>query len=188
VDGLNWDLMNDGIGNPKNVKAMLLAHKTPPAMTSGVRDNAEYAVRSGITHIQFAVRPEADAVAIDEYLKALAPVPSPHLVDGKLSESAERGKALFESDEVGCHQCHPAPLYTDLQMYDVGSRGKYDRRDTFDTPTLVEVWRTAPYMHDGRYVTMKELIAEGKHGKSRGNVESLNEQQVNDLVEYVLSL
>ena len=34
-------------------------------------------MRAGITHIQFAVRPEEDAVAIDEYLKTLQPVPSP---------------------------------------------------------------------------------------------------------------
>ncbi|HEY5914869.1 MAG TPA: YncE family protein [Verrucomicrobiae bacterium] len=32
VDGLNWDLLNDGIGNPKNTRSLLLAHKTPPAM------------------------------------------------------------------------------------------------------------------------------------------------------------
>ena len=29
VDGLNWDLLNDGIGNPKNTKSLLLAHQTP---------------------------------------------------------------------------------------------------------------------------------------------------------------
>ncbi len=29
-DGLNWDLVNDGIGNPKNTKSMLWAHCTPP--------------------------------------------------------------------------------------------------------------------------------------------------------------
>ena len=36
-DGLNWDLLNDGVGNPKNTKSMLLAHRTPPAMSEGVR-------------------------------------------------------------------------------------------------------------------------------------------------------
>ena len=188
VDGLNWDLMNDGMGTPKNVKNMLLAHKTPPAMSSGVRPNAEDAVRSGITHIQFAVRPEEDAVAIDEYLKALTPVPSPHLVNGQLSEAAQRGKALFFGERIGCNKCHPEPLYTDMQMYDVGTRGQYDRRDDFDTPALIECWRTAPYLHDGRYTTIKQLIAEGKHGKKQGKVESLSEQELNDLVEFVLSL
>jgi YVTN family beta-propeller protein len=188
VDALNWDLMNDGLGNPKNAKSMLLAHKTPPAMISGVRGDAETAVRAGIRHIQFAVRPEEDAQAIDAYLMALEPLKSPYLVDGKLSEAAQRGKKLFESEEVGCAQCHPAPLYTDLQLHDVGSRGPFDRRDTFDTPTLIEVWRTAPYMHDGRYVEMKEVFVEGKHGDVLGDIEGLTDQQINDLVEYVLSL
>ena len=188
VDALNWDLMNDGMGNPKNVKSMLLAHKTPAAMASSVRPNAETAVRSGITHIQFAVRPEEDAVAIDTYLKSLEPVPSPYLADGKLSEAARRGKKLFFSERVGCATCHPEPFYTDLQMHDVGSRGKYDRRDDFDTPALIEVWRTAPYMHDGHYASMKELFTVGKHGQTGGDVEGLSKQEINDLVEFVLSL
>ncbi len=188
VDGLNWDLMNDGMGNPKNVKSMLLAHKTPPSMISGVRPTGESAVRSGITHIQFAVRPDEDAQAIDAYLKALQPVPSPRLVGGQLSEAAKRGKALFFSKELNCGKCHPEPLYTDLQMHDVKSKGQYDRRDDFDTPTLIECWRTAPYMHDGRYVIMKEVFTTGKHGNVGGALEKLNEQQLNDLCEFVLSL
>ena len=180
--------MNDGMGNPKNAKSMLLAHKTPPAMASGVRANGEDAVRGGITHIQFAVRPEEDAVAIDEFLKALKPVPSPHLVDGKLSEAAQRGKKIFFDEKVGCAKCHPEPLYTDLQMHDVASKGQYDRRSDFDTPTLIECWRTGPYMHDGKYVTIKQLLTEGKHGAKGGDISGLTEQQINDLVEFVLSL
>jgi len=188
VDALNWDLLNDGIGNAKNVKSMLLAHQTPPSMIGGIRENAEAAVRSGIRHIQFAVRPEGDAAAIDEYLKSLVPVPSPYLVDGELSEAAERGKELFFSSRVGCVGCHPEPLYTDLKMHNVGSRGRYDRRNDFDTPTLIETWRTAPYMHDGSFCTIQELIGKGKHGKTAGDVDGLSEQEVKDLAEFVLSL
>ena len=40
ADGLNWDLMNDGMGNPKQTKSLLLSHKTPPTMISGIRKNA----------------------------------------------------------------------------------------------------------------------------------------------------
>jgi len=188
IDGLNWDLMNDGLGTPKNNRSMLLAHKTPPSMWEGVRATGEEAVRSGIKHIQFAVRPEEDAVAIDEYLKSLTPVPSPYLVGGQLSESAKRGKALFQSDRIGCAKCHPEPLYTDRQMYDVESKGQYDRRLDFDTPTLIECWRTAPYLHDGRYVTIKQVIKEGKHGRKHGEVEKLTEKEIDDIVEFVLSL
>jgi cytochrome c peroxidase len=69
-------------------------------------------------------------------------------------------------------------------MHDVGSRGQFDRRDTFDTPALVECWRTAPYMHDGHYTTVKELFTEGLHGE----IGDLSPQQIDDLVEFVLSL
>jgi len=95
---------------------------------------------------------------------------------------------LFLSERVGCYKCHPSPLYTDLKIYDVGSRGEFDRRDDFDTPTLIECWRTAPYMHDGHYTTLKALFAEGKHGKRGGDVEGLTDQEMEDLVEFVQSL
>ena len=188
TDALKWDLMNDGHNNAKNTKSLLLAHATPPAMAEGVRPSAEAAVRAGIKHILFADRPEAEAAAIDEYLRSLRPVPSPHLVDGRLSPAAERGKLLFESKRVGCSGCHPAALYADLMMHDVGTRSPFGYTDRFDTPTLVEVWRTAPYLHNGRYVTIKELIAEAKHGNIRGCIDELSEQEIDDLVEFVLSL
>lgn len=188
IDGLNWDLLNDGIGTPKNNKSLLLAHATPPCMWEGVRATGEEAVRSGIRHIQFAVRPEEDAQAIDAYLKSLKPVPSPFLVNGELSEAAKRGRALFFSPRVGCSNCHPEPLYTDLQKHDVKSRGPFDRTDEFDTPTLIEIWRTAPYLHDGRYVTLEELFREGKHGDTMGDVSSLTDAELHDLCEFLRSL
>ena len=187
-EALNWDLMNDGAGNPKSTKSMILAHKTAPSMAEGVRPTGEAAVRAGLTHILFADRPEAEAAAIDEYLKSLRPVPSPRLVDGRLSPAAERGKKLFESKRVGCYRCHPSPLYTDLRKHDVGTRSPYGFSDRFDTPTLIEVWRTAPYLHDGRYLKIKDLLVKGKHGKSRGRIGELSQSEIDELVEFVLSL
>jgi YVTN family beta-propeller protein len=184
-DALNWDLLNDGMGNPKNVKSLLLSHKTPPAMVTGIRDSAETAVRAGIKFIQFVVRPEADAVAIDEYLKSLEPAASPYLVGGKLSEAAERGKAIFA--KVGCSSCHPAPLYTDMKKYDVGAGKGREEGLEFDTPTLVEVWRTWPYLYDGRAVTIKEVLTKYNPDDRHGSTSTLSEQQINDLAEFVMS-
>jgi mono/diheme cytochrome c family protein len=189
ADGLNWDLLNDGIGNPKNTRSMLLTQQGGPMMALGVRENARAAVRAGIAHIQFAVRPEEEANAIDEYLKSLRPVPSPRLIDGRLSTAAERGKKVFFDRTVGCARCHPEPHYSDTLAHDVGSAGKLDRpTDRFNTPGLREVWRTAPYLHDGRYLTIQELIIRGKHGGKNGNLDNLSKQQIDDLVEFVLSL
>ena len=104
----------------KNTKSLLWSHRTPPAMSHGVRGTAEKAVRSGLRNILFVLRPEAEASAIDEYLKALRPVPSPYLVGSDLSGAARRGQRLFEDPKAGCVQCHPAPLFTDQKSYAVG--------------------------------------------------------------------
>ncbi|HOZ48989.1 MAG TPA: cell surface protein [Candidatus Hydrogenedentes bacterium] len=188
ADGLNWDLLNDGIGNPKNAKSMLLSHETPPVMSLGVRDKAETAVRAGIKYIQFAVRPEEDAQAIDEYLKGLKPVPSPWIVEGALSAEAQRGRELFFSTVVGCGACHPEPLYTDLQMHDVGTQGALDRQADFDTPQLVEIWRTAPYLHDGRAVTLMEVLTTANTDDRHGRTSHLTDEERHDLEVFLRSL
>jgi len=186
TDAFNWDLLNDGMGNPKNVRSMLLAHKTPPVMSLGVRDKAELAVRSGIRYIQFAVRPEEDAVAIDEYLKSLRPVPSPHLINGELSPSARRGEKIFKRS--GCANCHPPPLYTALRQVDVGTAQGLDKGKPVDTPTLIEVWRTAPYLHDGRAATIEDAIITHNPMDTRGKTSTLSKQEKQDLIKFILSL
>jgi YVTN family beta-propeller protein len=189
TDGLNWDLLNDGIGNPKNTRSMLLTQQGGPAMALGVRESSQAAVRAGMTHIQFAVHPEEEANAIDEYLKSLRPVPSPHLIDGRLSPAAQRGKKVFFDRNVGCSQCHPEPYYSDKLSHDVGSAAGLDRpTDKFNTPGLLEVWRTAPYLHDGRCLTFKELIVREKHGDKGGNLDGLSKRQIDDLAAFLLSL
>ena len=188
VDGLNWDLLNDGEGNPKNTKNMLLSHRTPPAMAEGVRMSAEEAVRSGVMNILFTYPQEADAEAIDAYLKSLRPVLSPHLVDGRLSPAAERGRKVFYSEAIACDRCHPAPHYTDLRSHSVDTRTPGEKNDRFDTPTLIEVWRTAPYLHDGRYATIEELLKTGRHGLRGPAAEKLSDRDLADLAAFVLSL
>jgi cytochrome c peroxidase len=187
VDGLNWDLLNDGVGNPKNTRSLLLAHQTPPVMFLGVRANAEAAVRAGIKFILFTNQPESVATSIDEYLKSLKPVPSPYLVHGKLSDAAKRGNKLFS--QAGCADCHVPGLYTDLHPHDVGTRATYDGpADKFYTPTLIEVWRTAPYLHDGSAATMRDVVTTCNPHDEHGETSKLSQQDVDDLCEYVLSL
>jgi len=188
MDALNWDLLNDGLGNPKNAKSLLWCYKTPPTMWEGVRTSSAHCTRTGFQYILFSMPDEEKCLKIDAYLHALAPLESPHLVDGKLSAQAERGKKIFEDSKVGCAKCHPAPLFTDLKMHDVNSKVYYDRKPSFDTPTLIECWRTAPYLHDGRYTKMKDVFKLGKHGDVEGDIEGLTDEQLDDLVEYVQSL
>ena len=184
ADGLNWDLMNDGIGNPKNTKSMLLSHQTPPAMWLGIRANAEVGVRAGMRFIQFTTVDELQAQAIDIYLKSLKPEVSPYLVNNKLSSNSTRGKKIYSRE--GCVVCHPAPLYTDMKKYEVDYVGSNsDKGKEFDTPTLVEVWRTAPWLHDGSAKTMDDLI---KAHNPFATSKELDKKERAELAEYVLSL
>jgi cytochrome c peroxidase len=154
-------------------------------MISGVRGDAEDAVRAGFRHILFAVRPEEESVSIDEYLKSLKPIPSPYLVKDKLSDSAKRGQKIF--NKAGCISCHKGTLHTDLKQYDVGTGDGLDKDRKFDTPSLVEAWRTAPYLFDGRAATIEEVITkynpEDKHGKT----SNLSDNEIKDLANFVLS-
>lgn len=187
IDGMNWDLLNDGLGNPKNSKSLLFSFQTPPVMAMGVRSDAGAAVRAGLQHVLFASPREDVATAIDEFIKNLQPVPSPFLVHNQLSLSADRGRKVFFSRPVGCADCHSPPLFTDLKPHAVGT-GKFDQHsDMFYTPALVELWRTAPYLHDGSAATLRDVVLLHNPG-GKGGHTTLTSGQVDDLVSYLLSL
>lgn len=188
-DGLRWDLLNDGIGNPKKTRSLVLSHKVSPVMAMGVRASMEVGVAAGFRHILFVQVPQSDLDAVNEYVRSLTPRPSPTLMpDGKPSAAAERGKKVFEG-KAACVACHSGPLLTDMKPYDVGTLGELDKPgDKFYTPRLVELYRTAPFLHDGRAPDLKDVLTtqnkEGKHGETA----QLTPEELNDLVAYLLSL
>jgi cytochrome c peroxidase len=189
VDGLNWDLLNDGLGNPKNARSMVWSHRTPPVMSRGVRDKMETAAKAGFTHIQFTTPDDEELAATIAYLRSLQPLPSPHRnADGSLTEAAKRGEAIFLSSETRCASCHPAPLFTDLKMHDVGTRAETDRSGSFDTPGLVELWRTAPYNHDGAAADLREVLVDHNPEDRHGRTSHLSPREIDDLIAYLLSL
>jgi YVTN family beta-propeller protein len=181
-DGLNWDLINDGFGNAKNSKSHIASMATPPAMATGIRANAEIAVRAGFRYIQFVNRNESYAQAVDAYLTALQAVPSPYLVGGQLSAAAQRGQVHFRSS--GCATCHSGPEFTNLLKYEMGTGIGREAGWKFDTPTLLELWRSGPYMHDGRSATLRDVITTEAHGTTAGLLPA----EIDELVTYLLSL
>jgi sugar lactone lactonase YvrE len=189
-DGLNWDLLNDGIGNPKNSRSMFLSHATPPVMSLGVRADMETAVKAGFIHIQFTQPRPEHVAAVSAYFKSLQPVTSPHRqADGSLTEAAARGEKIFHRPAVGCADCHPAPLFTDLALSDVGTASGRDKGATaYDTPTLLELWCNPPYLHDGRAANLREVLIDHNADDLHGVTSTLKPTEIDDLIEYLLSL
>ena len=185
VDALPWDFMRDGIDNGKDVISLVYMHHTPPHNRRATRPDPRICIETGIigSHLMPAEEPDVDDVLA--YVKSLRPEPNPNLPT--FAPAARRGKVLFEG-KADCATCHPAPYFTDRKAYNVGITSDSDPDGYYDTPSLVEAYRTGPYYHDGRAVTMRDALTrpdpKGLHGKTK----DLTAKEIEDLIAYVLSL
>jgi cytochrome c peroxidase len=138
------------------------------------------------------------------------------LNDGWPTDSERRGQQLFFFEELpqseqhpGCSHCHFAPTFTDnnfknnglddvndlANFTDLGRGGVnnniYDN-GKFRVPTLRNIALTAPYMHDGRFETLEEVLehySSGGHGviNEDTNIQpfTLSEQDKKDLIAFM---
>jgi cytochrome c peroxidase len=107
--------------------------------------------------------------ALASYIRTILAADSPYdrFVRGDqsaLSQDQQRGLRLFRG-RGNCTACHSGPTLTDERFHNTGVAWQRDvLRDlgrgngTFKTPTLREVARTAPYMHDGSLGTLADVV------------------------------
>jgi YVTN family beta-propeller protein len=139
---------------------------------------------------------DLDAIAI--YTNSFDFTLSPHIVaPGKISPEAERGKKLFFSKEVGCATCHNGPYYTDsslqkpFNLHDVGTGGDDPSEKIgpkYDTPTLLGVYRTAPYLHHGKAKTLMDVLTTCNKDDKHGKTSHLKKEECEDLVAFLKAL
>ncbi len=119
------------------------------------------------------------------------------------NEREQRGYDLFK---VNCASCHKEPLFSidkfennglaiDRTLNDFGRIKITNKKEDylrFKVPTLRNIQYTFPYMHDGRFKTLTEVV---KHYNSLGNDKSLPKELAkpmqlsdNDRVDLVLFL
>ena len=113
----------------------------------------------------------ADLDALAAYVSSLDRIPdSPYRnFDGSLGQQATLGRELFI--ERGCHNCHGGAQFRDGLRHDVGTstaasgqgQGQPLASRGFDTPTLLGVWNTAPYLHNGQAQTLEEVLLDQQH-------------------------
>lgn len=122
-----------------------------------------------------------------------------------LSAAAQRGMKVFFND-AHCSACHAGPNFTDNAFHNVGvgmDRKKFDEgrkvisklggdTGSFKTPTLREIARTGPYMHDGSIETLEEVIEHyNKGGIANEYLDEelynlkLTDQQKKDLITFL---
>ncbi|MBQ16287.1 MAG: hypothetical protein CMJ65_04090 [Planctomycetaceae bacterium] len=138
----------------------------------------------------------ADLDALAAYTNSHVFSLSPHSRGG-LSESARRGRTLFRSKKTDCTRCHSGPYFSDSQprpeliRHDVGT-GKADPGEkmgpAYDTPTLLGIYRSAPYLHHGKAGDLLEVLTTYNKGDRHGTTSHLDKKQLGDLVEFLKSL
>ena len=185
IDGLPWDFMRDGIDNGKDVISLINMPHTPPHNRRATRPNPLECIRTGVVGSHGIEPDPADVDDLLAYTLSLTPESNPNLP--QLAEAAKRGKVLFEG-KAGCATCHSGPHFTDQKAYDVGITSPNEADACYDTPSLIEAYRTAPYYHDGRAATMKEALTEHDPKHLHGNLKDLTTPEIEDLIAYVLSL
>jgi len=125
-----------------------------------------------------------------------------------LTQAEAQGFEVFFTEKGDCFHCHGTILFTDNLFHnngldDIPEEGRAlitgNPKDIgkFKSPTLRNIMLTAPYMHDGRYETIEEVIdfySEGVKGSStvdplmkkvgQGGVH-LNQQDKNNLIAFL---
>ena len=87
-----------------------------------------------------------------------------------LNDEQQAGLQIFRG-KGNCTRCHVGPTFTDESLHNTGVAWHDGRladegagEGTFKTPTLREVVRTAPYMHDGSLNTLQQVVEFYDHG------------------------
>ena len=125
-----------------------------------------------------------------------------------LSAAAQRGLELFRS-KARCTRCHSGFNFSDEKFHNLGigwdtnsvDLGRYmvtknaEDIGAFKTPTLREIARTAPYMHDGRFATLEDVVRFYNQGGIKNpHLDNtvipleLTEPEQQDLVAFLRSL
>lgn len=148
--------------------------------------------------------PELDALAryANSHTFALSPF-AKRVEDGQpitgeegLSDASRRGREVFFRESVGCAKCHSGPYFCDskagsLTRHDVGT-GNADPSEKmgpeYDSPTLIGLYRTAPYLHHGKAATLKDVLTTFNPEDRHGHTSQLSEAEIDDLVEFLKAL
>ena len=90
----------------------------------------------------------------------------------KLTAAEERGRALFVGDKARCFDCHRMEDFTTDEFKNIGLYNRKELNDAglfnlsnkdtdrgkFKTPGLRNIAVTAPYMHNGMFKTLEEVM------------------------------
>jgi YVTN family beta-propeller protein len=210
LDGRTWIFPS----GPRNTTSLRGVGRTLPLHWSADRDEVqdfEFTIRqlqAGAGLIHDAVPfPElgtpnaalsADLDALAAFVNSIEPKRSPFAARSPdLNQAIERGRTIFNRSDLGCAGCHTGANYSDSDIkaspfivHDVGTGDNPDERagTAFDTPSLLGVWDTPPYLHDGSAATLYDVLVTRNRNDRHGRTSHLPAAELEDLITFLLSL
>jgi cytochrome c peroxidase len=180
-----WD------GGVKNLESLPFAALTNPnEMGANLKDIVDYLNQQDDYKKQFKNAFVIDTISSAYVARALAQFQRTLVSANSKYDQVQKGKTSFSQEELAgekiftqkCSSCHAPPLFTDNVFHNNGidlifpsanedvRAGRYritlDSADLgkFKTPTLRNLKYTSPYMHDGRFSTLREVLIHYQKG------------------------
>ena len=191
-DGHVWNF-NEGPRQTPSLAGRLITQTAP------FHWNGEFADMQNIMNSVVTARMGGSGVtpqmekSLVAFVDALPAADNPH--QGQTGENIARGRQAFEKAE--CNSCHTGAALTNDTFADVGTfvtNGAVPDNVAmlphggFDTPSLLGLSRTSPYLHDGSATTLKARILKNQQLDQHGKTSKLSAQEVDDMVAYLKTL
>jgi cytochrome c peroxidase len=182
--GLTFDTLNDeSYGNPKLTPTLRNVTHTGPWTWHGWQKELGAAAKKSLTETMFGPEPNAEEIkAMVAFLATLEHPPNPN----KPSAPSRRGEALFHG-KANCIRCHKGEHYTSPGVYDVGLEPDGSPYRLWNPPSLRGVWDRGPFLHDGRAVTLEEVLRK-HHVPEKLGGEALTDEERKDLIAFLRTL
>ena len=146
---------------------------------------------------KFGIHVDLDHLA--DYVSSLDEYPkSPYKPkENTYTKSAKKGKQHFI--DLKCYSCHSGATFTDSKLrklHNVGTQkttsgNRLTKELTgFDTPSLISLWQSAPYLHDGSAKDLADVfyVGKGENAKAHNVAQSLDKKKFQELLDYLMEL
>jgi len=207
VDGHQWDL-GDGPLDTRTLRGALACaplHYT--AHLDEIQDTYEF-TRHTMAGRWFVQKHEIndylglsnagysrDLDALAAYIESLTPK-QPPTPPHEVLPAIEKGRKIFFSKKSGCATCHTPPYYTDSGQKDtqgnfirhnVGTwkEGENEDLQSLDTPSLLGLRQSEPYLHHGRAPTLESVFTDHNPEDRHGHTSGLSKGDIHCLSEFI---
>jgi mono/diheme cytochrome c family protein len=177
-DGHVWNFDSAGPRRTQSIRGGILG--TEPFHWSGDMADLEHLTAEVMTkRMNGPVLTSEEISALGRWIDAQPQLPAPPAQD---PAAVERGRALFNSAEVGCAGCHSGEKLTSNLNANVGTG------ESLQVPSLLGVAYRAPFLHTGCAPTLRDRFGTCGGGDSHGHTSQLSSAQLDDLTAFLGTL